>query len=177
MRGIHKGFTLIELLVVIAIIGTLVAVLLPQLSNFNRGQTLKNAAADLQSNIRKTQNNASSGLNCNSNFKDTASGWKIDFVQGGASYNVSAICSGGNVGISTAQPFPSGITISQINVGTLDCSPVSAVFSNISSVINFEKPATCAVPVNTNSMSIFLNDTNAIGIGSTVVIEKGGAVY
>lgn len=180
------GFTLIELLVVIAIIGTLVAVLLPQLNNFNREQALKNAAADLKSNIRKTQNNAASGLNCNSNGL-AATKWTLTFIQGASTYSIIATCSDlGNSLVSTSYSFPAGITIGGIKLGTcqiIDPDPpvppskTSLIFNNISSAINFTTTnIDCPISPSTNSMTLILQDINS-NTTKNVVIEKGGNVY
>lgn len=172
-----RGFTLIELLVVIAIIGTLVTILLPQLNNFNRDQVLKNATADLRSNIKKTQNNASSGLNCN-DAGVAATKWTIDFTNGASGYTITPTCSSGSSPPHSEQ-FPSGIKIRGINLG--DCSlgnsqQVSVIFNNISSAIDFTTTDLGCPILGTNKISIFLDNTNAVG-GTTVVIEKGGTVY
>lgn len=172
-----KAFTLIELLVVIAIIGTLIAVVLPQLNLFNRDQVLKNAAANLQSSIRKTQNNASSGLNCNGAGL-AAKEWTINFAKDANSYTIAATCSDDNVGIGTTQQFPAGITISDIQFGTstTSCNQASVMFKNISSAISFATTDVgCSSLVGGSKTSIYLSNT--VGTGTTVVVEKGGSVY
>lgn len=169
------GFTLVELLVVIAIIGTLLVVLLPQLNRFNNEQVLKNTAAELRSNIKKTQNNASSGLNCN-NTGAAASQWKINFTKNAGIYAISATCAKGEPSTSRSELFPSGIKINDIQIDDVSYTSASIIFDNISSAINFTKESGSLLP-NADTIKIFLKDSNVVGIGSTVVLEKGGTVY
>lgn len=56
-----SGFTLIELLIVVSIIGILSTVVLANYNSFGTRQSVKNAAAQLKSEIRKYQNFAISG--------------------------------------------------------------------------------------------------------------------
>ncbi|MDO8570482.1 MAG: type II secretion system protein [Candidatus Daviesbacteria bacterium] len=178
-----KGFTLIELLVVIAIIGTLVAVLLPQLSNFNREQVLKNSASDLRSNIRKTQNNASSGLNCNSDGLSTSK-WTIKFTKFSSDYIITATCSDGSQ-IPVSYFLPAGITISRIQLDSCilgNFSPripgvAKVIFSNISSAISYDVDGSLGcMPINNKALTTTLKDENT-NTTKDVVIEKGGNVY
>src|SRR3990167_302345 len=57
----NGGFTLIELLVVLVVIGILATVVLANYNNFGKNQQVKNAAAELKSNLRKYQTLAISG--------------------------------------------------------------------------------------------------------------------
>ena len=58
---VQRGFTLIELLVVMAIIGILSTIVLANYNNFGARQEVKNAAAELKSNLRKYQTYALAG--------------------------------------------------------------------------------------------------------------------
>lgn len=96
----NQGFTLAELLIVIIIIVSLTAFMLPKLSLFNRSQSLENEASKLQSALRVAQNNAASGIKCNSTT--VASDWYIRFASNN-SYFLESTCSGSSV-VPTAVP-------------------------------------------------------------------------
>jgi prepilin-type N-terminal cleavage/methylation domain-containing protein len=53
--GGKKGFTLIELLVVLAVIGILATIILANYNDFGARQEVRNAAAELKTNLRKYQ--------------------------------------------------------------------------------------------------------------------------
>src|SRR3990170_1006443 len=58
----NRGFSLIELLVVIAIIGILSGGAIAAYNNFNKAQVVRRAALKLKSDLRESQNRATSGV-------------------------------------------------------------------------------------------------------------------
>jgi len=65
-----RGFSLIELLVVIAIIGILSSGAIAAYNNFNQGQVVRRAALKLKSDLRESQNRATSGVKTTPTCKD-----------------------------------------------------------------------------------------------------------
>src|SRR3990167_8527736 len=58
----NRGFSLIELLVVVAIIGILSSGAIAAYNNFNKAQVVRRAALNLKSDLRESQNRATSGV-------------------------------------------------------------------------------------------------------------------
>lgn len=181
------GFTLVELLVAVAIIGIITVAILPQFSTFNKGQTLQNEAARLQTALRVAQNNATSGLKCNTTTG--ALSWKVYLST--YTYTTSSIC-GGTIsptptGTSTSYTFP-GITLSKIVISSITfdtCANnviyqgASVVFSNISGQVSFETvgcPANSLASASKMTITLRSTDTNPYTY-KDVVIERGGGIY
>jgi prepilin-type N-terminal cleavage/methylation domain-containing protein len=59
----NKGISLLEILIVIAIIGILSAIIIPNLSRFQRQQALKNTTEDVVSLLNEARNNTISSKN------------------------------------------------------------------------------------------------------------------
>lgn len=175
------GFTLIELLLVIAIMGALVVILLPQFSRFNKDQILQDAASSLQGNLRKAQNNATSGTKCNSDTP--AANWRIKFSNS-ASYNLETTCNepAAVPVLRTAYSFPENIRIAQIAFDNADCyvsgesiDNFAINFNNISGKVSFE--STGCVNSNYTQMEIVLELNSDPNQRMSVVAEKGGSIY
>ncbi|TSC53515.1 MAG: Uncharacterized protein LiPW16_372 [Microgenomates group bacterium LiPW_16] len=91
MRKFSLGYTLIELMVVISIIGLLVGIGVAQYNEFNKNQTLKQAALTLKNNLRQTQNKALSGEKPTSGCTASLSGHKLTFTDN-RNYKIVASC-------------------------------------------------------------------------------------
>lgn len=184
-----SGFTLIELLVVIGIIAAMVALLLPQLSGFNRSQNLKSAALGLQTALRQTQNNAISGVKCNSST--ASANWYLKFIDS-THYKVETTCTGSGVGAGTPTPtppisttftLPSNVNISSVkfdacsgNLSPITNSGVS--FTNIAGLISFlSGDAGCMDNNFTKKIIITLQLTSDASQTTQVTVEKGGSIY
>lgn len=181
-KFLNKGFTLIELLVVIAIMGSLIVILLPQLNNFYRQQVLRDAASALQSVLKTAQNNASSGVKCNS-VGASAKFWKISFGADKKSYMLQSECDSGGVGVTRNYQLPQGVTIKEVRLDscTASISPNDAQieFANISANINFKSTDTgCPITFNTGKMKIKLQlQETSLQATIEVVVDKGGSIY
>lgn len=183
MERSAPGFTLVEILVVISIMVILVILVLPQFKDFNKSQNLKEGVEQLQSNLRIAQNNATSGVQCNSSTQ--ASNWYIKFIDN-SSYVFENTCPGMGYTFSKTYTLPSGVTIGDIKVESPDdpvtysCTIVDPYnplvqieFGNISGVVNFISDNSCTVLANYNLKVKLSNNTG----NASVVVEKGGAIY
>jgi prepilin-type N-terminal cleavage/methylation domain-containing protein len=93
MKLSARGFTLVELLVVISVMAVLTVIAIANFSNFKQDQALKGAAGYLQSQLRTTQTNASTGFKCNNK---TANYWKSTLSEtsfGSGKYQLQTLCS------------------------------------------------------------------------------------
>lgn len=59
----NKGITLIEIIIIISIIGIISAIVIPNLSKFNKQQALKNTTEDIISLLNEARNNTVSSKN------------------------------------------------------------------------------------------------------------------
>lgn len=94
--GRSKGFSLIELLISITIFGILVGIGMASYNEFNKTQTLKQAALNLKNDLRVAQNKALSGEKTTCAQLD---GYRVTFSnpqpdQG--QYVLAAACAGGS---------------------------------------------------------------------------------
>lgn len=182
-----RGFTLVELLVTIAIIGGLIIVLLPQINTFQRRQILGDSVAGLQSTLRSAQNNASSGVKCDSSGK-VVKFWKVGF--GTSSYTVESKCEDGSTGTTKTYRLPEGISVEGAtlftNSSTCGISPSEAqvIFDNISANVGLiSQDSGCPVSSNTAKMAVRLKEVNSCVtevnscVTMEVIIEKGGNIY
>lgn len=174
----NYGFTLVELLVSITIIAVMVGLLLPQLGAFNKYQSLENAAKELQSNLRKAQNFAASGVLCGPALNQNAEGWSIKFIDTGG-YSImpnSPSCSGVP---QTSYQFPPGVELSSVKLdGTtitlsLSSNPLLITFTNLTGQAILTDPSD---PIGLPYNKIELNLSGS-GNNSLVVVEKSGSVY
>lgn len=132
----NKGFTLIELLIVVAIIGILSTVVLANYNNFGARQSVKNAAAQLKSELRKYQNFAISGQKRpdpnNTTCTSTSPERKLDYywiLSSPSVYRAIITCSTdtnvpSNVLLSDTFPWSGNIIVSAI--GYEDSGSVSS---------------------------------------------------
>lgn len=183
-----KGFTLLELLVVIGIIASLMVILLPGFNAFNRSQTLKNTALELQTVLRKTQNHALSGVKCNSTT--SAASWSIKFFNN-TSYELETVCSSPAVSPTPAPSLvaryslPGGVSINGFvkDDGTSPCTltltsnPVRIIFSNISAEVNFDDSNSGCLLKDAKKLTILLQLDSDTENSINVIVEKGGAIY
>lgn len=181
-RFSSSGFTLIEFLVVMAIIVSLVAVALPRMSGYNKDQALPQAADQLQSALRMTQTNATSGVKCLTEASQT---WYLT-LNDQSSYAIGSTCQ-----TTTPTPVPSPVS-SSVNVVSVDidgCSGpitsgfagVGVVFKNIIGSVSFLQGSSfnCSAAQlgNAKKMTITLQLGSDAGKQSKIVVERGGAIY
>ncbi|MFH0937297.1 MAG: type II secretion system protein [Candidatus Daviesbacteria bacterium] len=166
-----SGFTLIELMVTISILGVLMVIVLPRIGSYQSQQTLKDAAAQLQTNLRRAQNNAASGVKCSDS---PATNWILEVVDE-TKYQMKPTCSSP---VTTPLPLPSNVTISKINIdGCPNGSSLNGMgvaFNNISASVNFQVGNSGCLPLGANKM-VFTLTSNSKYID--VTIEKGGNIY
>jgi prepilin-type N-terminal cleavage/methylation domain-containing protein len=184
MRGFGKfsldkgGFTLIELLVVISIIVVFSAVLFPNLAQFRNLQKLQDATTQLQSDLRKAQNNAISGTVCTPS-NALAFSWQLT-LQDNKSYQILANCSAG----ATSSTSSLNADVSVEKVDFTGCSSITSgfaglgvSFANISGDRTFLGGTSCTTTESTTSMTITLHLDTDTSKKSKVVVERGGAIY
>lgn len=108
-----KGYTLIEILVALTIIGLLFAVGYAGFRDFSRRQIVKDAAKEIQGDLRLAQGNAITGQKpegCNS--LKTLDSYSFNVVSlSPAEYSIEANC-GSSAIIVKSVNLPSGITLS-----------------------------------------------------------------
>jgi prepilin-type N-terminal cleavage/methylation domain-containing protein len=172
VRG-FKGFTLIELLIVIAMLSLIMVVVMPNIRNIRDQQSLNSAVAEFQSHIRLAQNNALSGVKCNSSTKG-ATEWHLTLTATN-SYKIEASCIEGTSPTKT-YTLSSGVAVEKVN----NCATVidtSIAFYNINGNPLFVLPAICAI-TNPAQLEFVLKFTANSSIATKkVIVDKGGRVY
>lgn len=103
------GFTLIELLLVIAVGAILFTVGIARYNDFNRRQTVKQAAFNLRNDLQSTKIKAFAG---NKSSCTTLDRYRVSFdtVSIPNNYTIAALCAGVGSGIMTTVKLPSGVT-------------------------------------------------------------------
>lgn len=181
-KGNPSGFTLVELIVVIGIIAVLTVFIIPEFNTFNRNRSLQDSASELQSNIRVTQNNASSGVTCSGGVK--ASDWRL-LVVNSLSYQIIPTCGGATAKVYT---LPWGVTIYSVQFNTgaelvasgngANLGNFGVAFANVSAVAKFLS-GNVGYPVtsSTEQLIIKLIRDGDSSKYQRVIIEKGGSIY
>lgn len=177
---------MVELLVTVAIIGTLTAVLIPQLEQFKNYQSLADTATTLQTALRTAQSNASNGTKCSGGGK--AAWWGVKISSNPSFYQLLSVCAV-DPGITMPTPaasstvtLPVSTTISSIFVNgcrnvELKGSPVTIEFTNVSGAISFTGSTVSGCPSQNHDKLIISLSDNATGAVSQVVVEKGSSIY
>lgn len=168
-----KGFTLLEILAVVAIMATLVVVIVPQLTSFNKSQALDQGANQLQTALRTVQNNAQTGVVCTNNT-DRASGWHLQFVDN-SSYIIEPSCPAPTP-VPTTVSLPANVVIQSIMVDTCTANTNSSIqFSNVVGIVDFVNTG-CNIVAN-SKMIISLQLGTDTSRSVKVIMDKGGSVY
>lgn len=169
-----RAFSLIELLIVVAIFGLTVSLVTAAFITFERNQQLRNAALQLQSDLRQTQNQALSG-NKGSDLSvcpstSTLGGWYVRLSTdsgGGANgrYTIGGDCISAALNESSFSSktviLPVGISIT--NVGSV--SNVDILYRPLAPGVSFHNAS--LVPPFFDSSGNLLNQ---VGAGSSLVI-------
>lgn len=166
------GFTLLELLVVIAVISLVILVVIPNVRNLRDEINLKNAVAELQTNLRSTQNNAATGALCQSNNMPAVD-WHMEVIDP-ANYKIEPTCLNAaslpskNYDLSAYQ-----VVFDTINgCESVDGSKVS--FNNISQSASLIPPEGCSA---SGQINIVLRSNNSNIDPVTLIVEEGGRIY
>lgn len=177
---------MLELLLVMALMAIMTAVMVPNLRGFNVSQRLTDSASQMQSDMRRVQNNAVSGLKCTTN---TATNWYMELRRDAATnkiinYRIGATCLNGEVYSAVAYTLPPGINIGQID---LDACPVTdpaemnqfrIYYSNIYGQTSFaHNVVSCGVGVNPQKVILNLKSDADASLINKVILNTGGAIY
>jgi prepilin-type N-terminal cleavage/methylation domain-containing protein len=184
--GGKKGFTLIELLVVLAIIGILATIILANYTDFGARQEVRNAAAELKTNLRKYQTfgfsshknptNLPDGVGCNYD------GRQLDHyeitVSSPATYDVNIVChelappnAATTVAVTNEIPWGPDVPIESVGRdGGIPCGVITIRFLPINEGVELW----CGpVPV---MGSVFINVGQPAGHISTVTVTRAGEI-
>ena len=108
MLAKNRGFTLIELLLVIAVGAILFTVGLARYNDFNKRQTVKQAAFNLRNDLQSAKTKAFTG---NKSSCATLDRYRVSFTAN--NYQTNAVCvSPAGSGTTTTVPLPAGVSIS-----------------------------------------------------------------
>lgn len=111
-----NGYTLIEILIALTVITILFTVGFVSYRDFSRRQALQGAVKVVQGDLRKTQQNAMSGIKpagASCNNPNSLIGYNFTVLAGGSGYTIEASCSGGSIVMDTVS-IPTGITINPL---------------------------------------------------------------
>lgn len=132
-----KGYTLIELLIVMAIMGILFTVGYLSFQDYARRQTLLAAGRAVRVDIRTAIESAIAG-NKPAACNNVLNGYQF-WITSGTTYEIDAICSGGNV-VVTQATVPTGITLTASN-------PNPVIFKVLAQGTNIPTGTTATVQV------------------------------
>lgn len=184
-----KGFTLLELTVVMALIAIAVVVAIPNINGFNNTRKLKEAAYQLQTDLRTVQNNALSGTQCG--LGRAAKEWRMVFVgttAGSENYRIESVCTGADTTPQVTKRIilPNGTRLISVaawdgNSNTCTLTPSSSSqpmvrFNNLTStpILDFVGTVGCTI-TPTSRMVITLGGPSDSG-SLTVVVGQGGTL-
>jgi prepilin-type N-terminal cleavage/methylation domain-containing protein len=179
----QPGFTLIELMVVVSIIVLFSVAFLPNISQYRNLENLQDGSTQLQSDIRKAQNNAVSGVKCFSDGTFTPH-WSL-ILLGNNSYRVDGVCPSAAHGTflnvdtvidqvtfttnGTPCPINSNVTGSNLN-------GLGMQFNNISGTVTFLSTLACTVNDKTTQMAIRMHINSNTSRTVTITVDRGGSV-
>jgi len=184
---VQRGFTLIELLIVMAIIGILSTIILANYNNFGARQEVKNAAAELKSNLRKYQTFALASQknpDPNATAPDTCydstdpSAHPLDYYRiqiSTTSYNVSLRCDSETTEVNLVDDlqWPTSVSIEEVGADGVVCAgSIEIRFRSLS-----DQPLlsnSCGAPVTNN---VYIRISNVSGSATrTVTVTNVGEI-
>lgn len=168
------------------LMATMTAAFIPNLRGFNASQRLVDSASQLQSDLRQVQNNATSGLKCQTN---TAVNWYLELTRDAVSntiksYTIGASCLNGEVYTPTAYNLPPGITVGQIDLDVcavtnpVEMNQFRIYYSNIYGMTSFTHNAvSCGVSARPQQVTLYLKSQSDSSLVNKVILNTGGAIY
>lgn len=172
------GFTLVELLVVLAIMAIVGVFTLANYKSFGEDQNLKSAVLDIQSLLKQSQANASTGASCSGQYNDVR--WCVEFAN---DKTINLRCSTALNACSTAA-IQKSVQLGISNYINIGINSVSGMGTGCTSGLSF--PFTVNFPklkgdigfgvANCASLRITLKNDKT-GSSKDLTIEQGGRIY
>lgn len=169
IQQFNNGFSLIELLVVIGLFGLAASLVTASYLGFEKGQRVKNAAAQLKSDLRLVQNKALSGDKGTCPVTSFLGGWflYVDKTAGNnTSYKIAGNCltSAGLESIFgfTSFSLPRNVIISDMTYGSFGSqNTMRLLFRPLASGATFHNNSACLSPCSSTSALDFYEDNGS----------------
>lgn len=174
-KTLHQtGYTLIELLVVIAIIAILGVVAFVNYQTFAQDQILNRAIGQIQSALRLTQSNATSGVVCIDSANNTYGGvsWSIQFTADRTKIHV--YCEKSTIIQKVLQLENVEVNeIQGLSCPSPSSAPVTVSYSPLFGILTFEASDSC-IAISSKLTITLRNLKNANT--KSFSLSKGGAI-
>jgi len=169
----RTSFTLIELLVAVAIIALLTMITIPAFSGFTKRQTLYQAAKDLKTELRATQNRTVSGVVVEVGSEKRGR-WGIHFAAGAKFYEIFATTDSlvySSDRVRATKTLPSNIPISAVLPNAAGSANV--IFNRFNGEAGFYDNNGNPLTGSTLTVTLLLSGTPP----ASVIVERGGKIY